>query len=503
MAASRTWLTPSKNWRPAAGPSSGPGSGRSRVGLDQLGQQPPGLGQPVPRAPVEGRAGGQDAPQALDERPVGDPGLLLVAAAPDHRGPQRPGVAGQLVGQPGLADAGLALDHHQPPVGRPPRRRRPAGPPTPGPARPAAPGGCGQPGRPLPGRATLPCWGPDTRRVGFRRAPGSRRRRQGGRRGGAAPGCPPPPRRWRGRQAVGLDGLVDGDRLLQRLDPQLLLQDPLAGLELAQGGPAAAAPGVDPHELAVGRLVQRVEGQPAAGGVDRVVPVVLADLGRGQPLQRPRELAPQPFGLEVLPVVEAGAVAQAEPGQEVAPVQPGRRGQRGHTGRAGVLGRVAVVAAAGQQRLEIGHVQPEAGPGEPDGGPVRGQPPRPDGLVQGRQGAPQRPPGVLGVVVGPEQPGHGVAAVPLGVHGQVGQQRDRLAGVDLDRRPVPLHPRRPQQRDPQLRHAPPFPLPPSAVSMARPGPARNVPGTVADPAVTDSVTMPERWDGTTAPKEVP
>ena len=138
------------------------------------------------------------------------------------------------------------------------------------------------------------------------------------------------------------------------------------------------------------------------------------------------------------------------------------------------------------------HVQPEAGPGEPDGGPVRGQPPRPDGLVQGRQGAPQRPPGVLGVVVGPEQPGHGVAAVPLGVHGQVGQQGDRLAGVDLDRRPVPLHPRRPQQRDPQLRHAPPFPLPPSAVSMARPG-----------PAVTDSVTMPERWDGTTALKEVP
>ena len=44
----------------------------------------------------------------------------------------------------------------------------------------------------------------------------------------------------------------------------------------------------------MGRLVQRVEGQPAAGGVDRVVPAVLADLGRGQPLQGPRELAAQP-----------------------------------------------------------------------------------------------------------------------------------------------------------------------------------------------------------------
>src|SRR4029450_11910816 len=82
--------------------------------------------------------------------------------------------------------------------------------------------------------------------------------------------------------------------------------------------PPAAAPGVDPHQLAVARLVQGVEGQPAAGGVDRVVPVVLADLGRGQPLQGPGELPSQSLGLEVLPVVEAGAAAQAEPGQEVA-----------------------------------------------------------------------------------------------------------------------------------------------------------------------------------------
>jgi hypothetical protein len=181
---------------------------------------------------------------------------------------------------------------------------------------------------------------------------------------------------------------VDGDRLLQGLDPELLLQDPLAGLELAQGGPAPVAPGVDAHELAVGGLVQRVQDQPAAGGVDRPVPVVLADLGRGQALQRPGELAPQPLGLEVLPVVEAGAVAQAEPGQEVAPVQRGRLGQGGDAGRAGVGGRVPVVPAGGQQLLEPGHVQPEARPGEPDGGPVRRQPPRPHGLVEGRQGPP-------------------------------------------------------------------------------------------------------------------
>jgi hypothetical protein len=65
----------------------------------------------------------------------------------------------------------------------------------------------------------------------------------------------------------------------------------------------------------VGGLVQGVKGQPAAGRVDRVVPAVQADLGLGQALQRPGELAAQPFGLEVLPVVEAGAVAQPEPGR--------------------------------------------------------------------------------------------------------------------------------------------------------------------------------------------
>ena len=282
-------------------------------------------------------------------------------------------MAGQLGGQPGLADAGLALDHHQPPVAGHARvrgqQRRPL--PLPPDQRHRL-GGVDNRRPPRPRCASVPHRGSRQRHPGYRRGRGRGRGRGWG-------------WGWVGGwgEAVGLERLVDRDRLLQRLDPQLLLQDPLAGLELAQGGPAPPAPAVDPHELAVGRLVQRVEGQPAAGGVDRVVPAVLADLGRGQPLQGPRELAAQPFGLEVLPVVEAGAVAEAEPGQEVAPVQPGRLGQRGQAGRAGVGGRVAVVPAAGHQLLEPRHVQPEARLGEPDGGPVRGQPPGPDGLVEG------------------------------------------------------------------------------------------------------------------------
>ena len=63
--------------------------------------------------------------------------------------------------------------------------------------------------------------------------------------------------------------------------------------------------------------------------------------------------------------------------------------------------------------------------------------------------------------------------VPFGRHDEVRQQRDRLAGVDLDRRPVPLHPRRPEQRDPQLRHAAPSSPPLYAVTMVQEIPVRD------------------------------
>ena len=184
---------------------------------------------------------GQDAPQALDERAVGDPGLLLVAAADDHRGAKGAGVAGQLGGQPGLADAGLALDHHQPPVAGhspvasssaalllpPDQRDRPPGRPPE--ASPRARGSLGT--RP---RVVLPRGSGADPEAGCPRlstGPGARRPpgRGGGRRAAAGAGG------W--REAVGLDRLVDRDRLLQGLDPQLLLQDPLAGLQLARAAP--------------------------------------------------------------------------------------------------------------------------------------------------------------------------------------------------------------------------------------------------------------------------
>jgi hypothetical protein len=133
-------------------------------------------------------------------------------------------------------------------------------------------------------------------------------------------------------------------------------------------------------------------------------------------------------------------------------VQPGRLAQRLGAVRADVVRRVTVATAALQQPLEQLDVQPEPGVGEAGGGPVRRQPAGAERLVQGGECPPQRSSGMLLVVVGPEQFGQHVPAMALRRHRQVGEQRDRLAGVDLDRFAVELHPGRPEQGDSQRSH---------------------------------------------------
>jgi hypothetical protein len=59
--------------------------------------------------------------------------------------------------------------------------------------------------------------------------------------------------------------------------------------------------------------------------------------------------------------------------------------------------------------------------------------------------------GVVGV--GPEQDGELVPAVPAAGGGQVGEQRDRLAGVDPQRRPADRGQRCAEQGQPESGHA--------------------------------------------------
>ena len=69
------------------------------------------------------------------------------------------------------------------------------------------------------------------------------------------------------------------------------------------------------------RLLKLVEGEPAARVLDRLIESArCCEIGR-EALQHPCVLALQRLRLEELPVVELDAVAQPEPGQEVAAVE--------------------------------------------------------------------------------------------------------------------------------------------------------------------------------------
>ena len=65
--------------------------------------------------------------------------------------------------------------------------------------------------------------------------------------------------------AAGGDGLAQGGRLRGRLNAQLVGQEGATGFVLGQRGGAVAGQGEGPHQLAVGRLAPRLQGQLAAG----------------------------------------------------------------------------------------------------------------------------------------------------------------------------------------------------------------------------------------------
>jgi hypothetical protein len=131
------------------------------------------------------------------------------------------------------------------------------------------------------------------------------------------------------RQVVLLDGLVDPGRLLQRGDAQFLLEDAHALPVLAQGSGTLASPRIQLHQPAVRRLVQGILSKPAPGVRNGLLPLLERAVAMTEPLQRAGQLAAQLFGLEELPVVEGGAVAQGEPRQKIVAVQLHRLGERG------------------------------------------------------------------------------------------------------------------------------------------------------------------------------
>ena len=327
----------------------------------------------------------QPPAQRVDHRAVGQRGLLLEGAAREHRRAPLARVRQQLLGQPRLPDARLALDHGHATVARD--------------ARPEI-----QQRRPLILAAD--------ERGGRQRAPR------------------PHGRRARRLQRALADRLIELGRLGQRRHPQLARERAHAIAILGERGGAIALRGVDPDQCAVGRLVERVELEPAAG---------MGELpGRlGQPRQHCGQLASQRVGLATLPVLEGGRIAKPEALEEVAAKALGRGLQPSRRGVGAEAIDVDLEPGPAHERHVIARRLDRAGA---------------DGAAQRRERAPQRAARVLGVVPRPEQLGQDVARPWALDQRQVGEQRHRLAGVEGDRDPVVLDPRGPEQHHLDRRH---------------------------------------------------
>ena len=218
---------------------------------------------------------------------------------------------------------------------------------------------------------------------------------------------------------------------MQRADALAVLRE--------RRGPLAAR-GVELDQAPMGRLVQRVEREPAAGVLDRahVAPARAEPLG--EPIEDRPELARERPRLERLPVVERSAVAEPEAGEEDAAVQ--RRGLL-------ELGEVS----RRREPPELVDVEQDAVPLERDRVARDGEPAAAERRAQRRERPAQRRARAVGRVLGPEELGERVAAVAAPLDREVGEQRGRLARVDRERHTVAERLRRAEERQPQRRVA--------------------------------------------------
>ena len=181
------------------------------------------------------------------------------------------------------------------------------------------------------------------------------------------------------------------------------------------------------------RLVERVEREPALRGVDRLAVHPCGRLPDGEPLQDPAEASAVHLRLGRLPVIPVGAVAQREPGEEVATVQVRRLVQdRERTAsRPRAAGCPCSSISARRSPTESRSTNTSVFGLERDPLPVSSDPsvgkPRPQ-CGEGATQAASRP---VWIVPRPEQGRKDIAVVRGAGDGEVGEQSHRLARVDL------------------------------------------------------------------------
>ncbi len=206
-----------------------------------------------------------------------------------------------------------------------------------------------------------------------------------------------------------------------------------------RGGPLAARP-VELDQPPMGRLVQRLERQPAAGVLDRahVAPARTEPLGEA--VEHGPELARERSRLQRLPVVERRAVTEPEAREEDAALQ--RRG----------LLELREVSPT-REPPELVDVEEDAVPLERDRVARDSEPAAAERRAQRRERPPQRRAGPIGRVLGPQELRQDVATVPARLDREVREQRGRLPRVDGQRNTVAERLRRAEERQPQRRVA--------------------------------------------------
>ena len=218
-------------------------------------------------------------------------------------------------------------------------------------------------------------------------------------------------------------------------DAQLVAQGTDAAGVLVQRLLPSPGPGQQAHHSAVGRLVQGVQLEPSGGVGQSSVPLPVPYAVEHEALEDAAQLASQAVGRLSDPVLEGRAVPNGQPGDEVSSDQSD--GPR----------EIFPLVGSGQEaeRHEVGRHQLRT---EPDRRPI-GTYGVPRGCEQDRERAAQARSGTVLVSVRPEHRHEPVAGHRAGSFGerdrQHGQDRDRLAGIDLERPPQPAHDRRAQQ----------------------------------------------------------
>ena len=347
-AAPMTAATPSSTRTCAPGPSSGSGSGTSSA-------RPASSGS---RSEASARRWGGTHGAASRRRsmwltasrssstigPYGRPASSSWQRAASTTAPRLRALAHELVRQPRLPDPGLPLDHGQAAirlgagVGVDERRQL---------ARPVPPAAA---------RAAL--------RAAWRRAA-----------------------RWSGASASRRRGqgpvvhlLVEGHRLLERPDAELLAQRPDALAVLLECCRAVAAPGVQADQLAMGGLVERIELEPAPGVRNRLLVVAASD-------------QPHPPGAAARRPARAPARPPRRPASRRSPGCRAARSPRGSRAEKSVAASLSRFerGAVGRELAEALDVELETRPSH-QGDAVAGglDPLLADRLAQRRQRAPER-----------------------------------------------------------------------------------------------------------------